>query len=73
MYQEWMDAVPILVSGYYEHNIKQLQKAKNYYTKHNNLDMANFYQSSIDKEQNKLKEEINKPNKFKQILNIIFN
>lgn len=26
MYQEWMEGVPILVPGCYEHNIEQLKK-----------------------------------------------
>lgn len=43
MYQEWMEGVPILVPGCYEHNIEQLKKAKHYHIKHNNFKTANFF------------------------------
>lgn len=73
MYQEWMEGVPILVPGCYEHNIEQLKKAKHYYIEHNDFKTANSFQQSINEEQYKLDKQNNKPNKFKQILNIIFN
>lgn len=72
MYQEWMEGFPVLVSGCYEHNIEQLKRAKHYYIEHNDFKAANFFQQSIDEEQYKLDEENNKPSKFKQILNILF-
>lgn len=38
MYEEWMDAVPIICGdGFEEHDIEQLQRAKDFYIKHNML------------------------------------
>lgn len=73
MYQEWMDGIPILVSGCHEHNIEQFKKARDYYMNNKNYEMAEYYNKSINNETKLLREELNKPSKIKQILNIILN
>lgn len=71
MYQEWLDGMPILISGCYEHNIEQLKKARDYYMNNENYEMVEYYNKSIDNETKLLQEELNKPSKIRQILNII--
>lgn len=73
MYQEWMDGIPILVSGCYEHNIEQFKKARGYYMNKKDYKMVEYYNKSIDNETKLLQKELNKPSKIKQILNIILN
>lgn len=71
MYQEWLDGMPILISGCYEYNIEQLKKARNYYMNKKDYEMVEYYNKSIDNETKLLQEELNKPSKIRQILNII--
>ena len=40
MYQEWMDAIPLLVSGCHSHNAAQLARAERYYREHGDNKMA---------------------------------
>ena len=40
MYQEWMDAIPLLVPGCHRHNAAQLARAEEYYRNHNDIEEA---------------------------------
>lgn len=71
MYQEWLDGMPILISGCYEYNIEQLKKARNYYMNKKDYEMVEYYNKSINNETKLLQEELNKLSKIRQILNII--
>ncbi len=73
MWDEWMDAIPLCVEGCYEHNISEYKRAANYYSNHNMPNDAHYYEEKIIDERNKMEEEYNRPSKFKQIVNILFN
>lgn len=57
MYQEWMDGVPLLVSGCHEHNAEQLRTAANYYKKQGNDEMAEHCENAWLLEKQLAKEE----------------
>lgn len=57
MYQDWMDAVPLLVEGCYYNNINQAQAAVEYYEREGMQDMANYWKDYIIEERNKKQEE----------------
>lgn len=40
MYQEWMDGIPLLVSGCHAHNAAQLARAERYYRENGDDKMA---------------------------------
>lgn len=72
MYGEWMDGIPILVDGCYEHNIEELETAKTYYIKHKNYKEVKNYDKLI-LEQKILRDKTkNNKNKLNKIINIIF-
>lgn len=71
MYQEWMDGVPLLFDGFSEYNVVQLQKAKEYYIRKNDIETVKNIEKAIIREKERIKKELNKPSKFKQIINII--
>lgn len=54
MYEEWMDAMPLIISGYPEHNIAQWQRAVNYYERNGDIEEANRIRNLIEKEKLKL-------------------
>lgn len=65
MYQEWFDAVPILVNGCYEHNASQLQRAASYWEskgdikeaeKCRNLAVEELNKAAIEEEKRKSKK-----------------
>lgn len=59
MYGEWMDAMPLIISGYPEHNIAQWKRALNYYERNGDIEEANRIKNLIEKEKNKELEEEN--------------
>lgn len=40
MYDDWMDGCPLLVKGCNEHNRSELAKARDYYRRNGNEEMA---------------------------------
>lgn len=58
MYQEWMDGVPLLYEGAYEHNISELKKAISYYEKQGSYSIVKAYEEDLNKEYEKLAEEL---------------
>lgn len=60
MYEEWMDAIPLIISGYPEHNIAQWQRAVNYWERNGNTEEVNRIRNLIEKEKLKLQKEINR-------------
>lgn len=58
MYQEWMDAVPLLVEGCYEYNISQLRKAENYWEREGDIERAESIRNEINMELEKLQMEV---------------
>lgn len=54
MYQEWMDAVPLLVEGCHKHNISQLRKAEDYWKREGNIERAESIRNEINMELAKL-------------------
>lgn len=74
MYQEWFDAVPFLYEGAYYNNIKELNKAIDYYEKQGDYSTAKAYKEMLV-EQKELQAEEEKyerchPIKYK-IKNIV--
>lgn len=49
MYQDWMDGVPLLVSGCNEHNRGELAKARDYYRRKGDEEMAKFFENEMRK------------------------
>lgn len=58
MYQEWMDGVPLLYEGAYEHNISELKKAISYYEKQGSYSTVKAYEEDLNKEYEKLAKEL---------------
>ena len=56
MYQEWMDAVPLIVDGCYEHNISQWNRAKEYWQRNGDTQRADEIKKIIKKEKIKMEE-----------------
>ena len=54
MYQEWMDAIPLLVEGCHKHNIQQLRKAEEYWKREENIERAESIRNEINIELSKL-------------------
>ena len=54
MYEEWMDAVPLIVSGCHEHNIAQWNRAKEYWERNGDMQRAKEIEALIDAEWKKL-------------------
>ena len=54
MYGEWMDAMPLIISGCPKHNIAQWKRALNYYERNGDIEEANRIKSLIKKEKLKL-------------------
>ena len=64
MYEEWFDSMPILISGCYEHNAEQLQRAANYWERNGDLEHAEKCQELAIQERNKaIAEKEKKENK----------
>lgn len=57
MYQEWMDGVPLLVSGCHKHNVEQLRTAANYHKKQGNIEMAEHCENALSLEKQLAREE----------------
>lgn len=53
MYQEWMDAVPLIFEGYYEYNANQYNIAANYWEEHGDLERAKELRNMAIQEINK--------------------
>lgn len=49
MYQEWMEGVPLLFKGFKEHNLSQLARARDYYERKGNKELAECMQRAIEK------------------------
>lgn len=58
MYGEWMDAYPLLVTGYYEHNISELKRALRYWEKEKDNNKVKSIQNQINKEYRLLNGEV---------------
>ena len=56
MYQEWVDAVPILCKGAYYNNINELKRAINYYEKQGDYSTVEAYKEMLA-EQKELQAE----------------
>ena len=54
MYGEWMDAIPLLVSGCPENNITQLRRAQEYYRRHGDNESVNELEQRIVEELRKI-------------------
>lgn len=48
MYQEWMDGVPLLVSGCRENNLLELTIARDYYERNGDKELAEQMQQTIE-------------------------
>ena len=55
MYQEWMDAIPLLVPGCPRHNAAQLARAEEYYKNHNDYEEAKRIHKEYLKEMSLIK------------------
>ena len=57
MYDEWMDGVPIVVSGCHEYNAEQYAKAERYYENKGKVESAEYYHQLWQQEKQKAYEE----------------
>ena len=53
MYDECIDAVPLIISSCYAHNKEQFTKAANYYKRENNKQFANQMKQCANEESRK--------------------
>ena len=78
MYQEWIDGIPLLYEGAYEHNISELKKAISYYEKQGSYSTVKAYEEDLNKEYEKLAEELENrikhpiKSKLKEYISYIF-
>lgn len=63
MYQEWFNAVPLLYEGAYYNNIKELNKAIDYYEKQGDYSTAKAYKEMLA-EQKELQAEEEKYKRY---------
>ena len=57
MYFEWMDGIPIIVSGCHEHNAEQYARAAKYYEEKGHAESAEHYTQLWKQEKQKAYED----------------
>lgn len=59
MYQEWMDAMPLIISGYHYNNACQYSRAASYWEREGDYEKAQELRRLATQEQNLAAEEEN--------------